>query len=173
MNIYIIIGAAGMGKTPFVRSLIEGRRCYIFDVQNEYGMRTKYPGQKPVGLSDNKNDYRARYTGVSPENFIEDCFMKRNTLCVFEEATAFFEGRTSPAMRKLLINRYHTGNNYALIFHSINSVPPRIMEMANYVVLFRTNDEPDNVKRKYSRLFEPFTELRAGIGENVRVIKMV
>src|SRR6185436_9997457 len=104
---YIVIGAPGQGKSPFVQKFIEGRRCFVFDIQNEYGQRTKYPGQRPIGLSDNVNDLRARYKGDDIEAFQLMCLQKRDTVLIFEEATIFFEGRTGKLTRKLLVNRFH------------------------------------------------------------------
>lgn len=160
MNTYVIIGAPGQGKSEFVKKAIVGKRCFVFDIQNEYGARTKYKGQTPLLLSDNPNADRARYIRNDVEEFQQLCMRKRDTLLVFEEATAFFEGRTSKTTRQLIINRYHTGNAYFFLFHSINSVPPRIMEMCNFVVLFRTNDEEHTVRYKYGRLMYFFLDLR-------------
>lgn len=161
MNLYIVCGAPGMGKSPFIRSLIGTQnRCLVFDIANEYGTRVKYPGQVPVNLSNNTNDLRSRYSGDNLEQFIKLCSNKRSTICVFEEATGFFQGMTSKQTTRLIINRYHTGNTYCFIFHSINSIPPRIMEIANFVILFKTNDEAETVYRKYSRLAAQFDHLQ-------------
>lgn len=169
----LIIGAAGQGKSPFIRKYIEGKRCFVFDVQNEYGYKTKYPNQIPAKLSDNLNAERCRFTEMNVKKFIELCAKKKDTICVFEEATAFFQGATSESMRRHLINRYHTGNPSLLVFHSINSVPPRIMEMCNYCVLFRTNDQFDNVARKYSRLTPFFQDLQESEDGKKHFIKLI
>lgn len=168
MSMYIVIGAPGEGKTPFCKKMIGGadtgekeRRCFIFDINNEYGTRTKYPGQTAFNISTNTRDLRCRYVGDSVDNFVKLAMGKRDTIVIFEEATAFFEGRTKGDTRRLIINRYHTGNVYLFLFHSINSVPPRLMEIANYVVLFKTNDELDNVYRKFSRLGPHFEALQS------------
>jgi hypothetical protein len=160
MNTYVVIGAPGTGKTPYVRSLIEGNKCFVFDVQNEYGERTKYPGQTAIRLSNNVTHERSRYTGDSVLEYLALCKRRSNTVCIFEEATAFFEGKTGELTRKHLISCKHNGNVSAFLFHSINSVPPRIMEMTNYVVLFRTNDETHTVKKKFPRLLPYFETLQ-------------
>lgn len=179
MNTYVIIGAPGQGKSEFVKKAIEDtstgkkRRCFVFDVQNEYGARTKYKGQKPLYLSDNPNAERARYVGTSMETFMSYCKQKRDTILVFEEATMFFEGRTGRQVRELMIGKRHSGNSLMFLFHSINSVPPRIMEMCDYVVLYKTNDEEHTVQWKYTRLYSYFLHLReCPQGENV-IIRMI
>lgn len=173
MNTYVIVGAPGTGKTPYVRSLIEGNQCFVFDVQNEYGQRTKYPGQAPVNLSNNVMHQRSRYTGDSVLEFLALCKRRVNTVCIFEEATAFFEGKTGELTRRHLISCKHNGNVSAFLFHSINSVPPRIMEMTNYVVLFRTSDETNTVKRKYHRLLPYFIQLQKEEQGSKYIIKMI
>jgi hypothetical protein len=171
MNLIIVCGAPGMGKSPFIRKLISDRnRCLVFDIANEYGYRTKYAGQVPVNLSTNTNDLRARYTGDNLSYFINLCSKKKNTICVFEEATGFFRGPTSKETMRLIINRYHTQNTYAFIFHSINSIPPGIMEIANYCVLFRTNDQPETVYRKFVQLGKAYNDLQTEPnGSNVTI----
>lgn len=174
MNTYIVIGAPGMGKSPFIRKLIEGRRCFVFDVANEYGTRVKYEGQKPVNLSVNPADLRSRFTETKNlKKFIALCEQKRDTVCVFEEATAFFQGRTQLETTHLIINRYHTGNTYAFIFHSINSVPPRIIELCNYVVLFKTMDLVDHVNRKFPRIAPFFSDLQGKENGTQHIIKLL
>src|SRR5690349_10097083 len=111
-----------MGKSPWIRELINERRCFVFDIQNEYGRQTKYPGQVPVNLSDNINAERARYTGTDVKTFLQLCERKRGSIIVFEEATAFFRGRISDLTMRHLINRYHTRNVSVFVFHSINRV---------------------------------------------------
>jgi hypothetical protein len=174
MNLYIVCGAPGMGKSPFIRKLIGDRnRCLVFDIANEYGQRTKYAGQAPVNLSTNLNDLRARYTGDNLSYFINYCSKKRNTICVFEEATGFFRGATSRETMRLIINRYHTQNTYCFIFHSINSIPPGIMEIANYVVLFKTNDQPETVYRKFVNLGQAYNHLQTEPNGAQVIIKLL
>lgn len=182
MNLYLVIGAPGEGKTPFCKKMIGGgdsgapeRRCLVFDINNEYGARTKYPGQKPFNLNTNVRDIRSRYIGDDIDTFVRVAMQKTDTVVIFEEATAFFEGRTKAMTRRLIINRYHTRNVYMFLFHSINAVPPRIMEIANYAVLFKTNDETDTVYRKFSRLgpyFDRLQDFPHGSGESC-IIKLI
>jgi hypothetical protein len=174
MNTYLIIGAPGMGKSPFVREMIgTDKRCCVFDIANEYGQRTKYPGMKPLGLSDVPGAPRFRYTGVDLMKFIDLCSQRRNSICIFEEATGFLQGKLQLKVTQLIINRYHTGNSYVFIFHSINSVPPRIMEMCNTVVLFKTNDEDYTVLNKYRKIHPLYAELQTTGGGEYRIKKML
>lgn len=182
MNMYVVIGAPGEGKTPFCKQLIGGadtgrpeNRCFIFDINNEYGPRCKYAGQVPFNISANIRDPRSRYIGDDIQAFIRAAMVKTDTVVIMEEATAFFEGKTGQTTRRMIINRYHKRNTYVFLFHSINSVPPRIMEITNYVVLFKTNDEHDTVYRKYSRLgphFDALRDAKHGTGA-CQIIKLI
>jgi GTPase SAR1 family protein len=156
----VVIGMTGEGKSEFVKNYIKNRNCLVMDLQNEYGPQTKYPGQVPINLSDNPNHPRARYIGGDFDEYQRIVLNKRNTICVFEEATIFLEGRTGKTMRRILTNKIFTKNVYILLFHSISAVPPRILQLTNYVVLYRTNDEPYQVERKYPSLLSSFNAIR-------------
>ena len=170
---YIVMGAPGMGKSPFAQKMIEGRRCLVMDINNEYGDRTKYPGQRTIGLSNDTRQPRCRYIGTDIKTFSDLALTKRNTVVIFEEATMFFRGKQKSETSKLIIGRIHTGNTYIFLFHSINRVPPEIMEIADIAVLFKTNDEETTVKKKYSRLLPAYEKLRgAKSGESI-IIKMI
>jgi hypothetical protein len=182
MNTYLIIGAPGQGKSDYVKKFINGeldgqdrrlKRCFVFDIQNEYGRRTKYAGQIPLNLSDNLNDIRARYIKGDVEGFTATALTKRDTVIVLEEATIFFQGSQKRDTYKMLVNRYHTGNVYFFLFHSINRVPPGIMEMCNYVILYPTLDEPNNVARKFGTLFPYFMALKEQKEKKYFVIPMI
>jgi len=170
---FIVIGAPGMGKSPFVRSLIEGRRCLVFDVANEYGTRVKYPGQTPVNLSTDTRQPRSRYINMNLKGFLEACSQKRDTVCVFEEATGFMQGMLQLEVTQAMIGRLHTGNTYVFVFHSINSVPPRILEMSNFVVLFKTNDIDKVVERKAPRLYKYYNALQSKPAGEKFIIKII
>lgn len=173
MNTYILIGAPGMGKSPFVKSFIAGRRCLVFDIQNEYGPRVKYEGQKPFNLSDNIKNDRSRYTGNDVDTFVKLCAGRRNTVLVFEESTAFFVGRTEKELRRVLINRFHTQNICMFLFHSIQAVPPFFFTVSNFVVLFKTLDTEKNIKAKIPQLLEPYLQLKNMPNGSKKIIKLI
>lgn len=171
MKTILVIGMTGEGKSPWIRNYIHGRNCLVFDIQNEYGNRTKYKGQSPVGLSTNTSLPRSRYIGTDISEFLDIVALKKNTVCVFEEATVFFEGRTNDKTRSIMINKMHTGNVYIFVFHSISAVPPRIMQLCDYIVLFKTNDEPYQVERKYPTVAGAYNELRSKEKGSKQIIK--
>jgi len=161
MHVILVIGGAQQGKTPYIKKYSRNKRLLVFDVQNEYGNKVKYAGQKAENLPTDNSQPRSRFINLDVREFIEVCKKKRNTICVFEEATMFFQGATGEDTRMLIFGKAHTHNNYILVFHSINSVPPRIMEGTDYVVLFKTNDEYHRVETKYPRLINAFVKLQS------------
>lgn len=173
MYMYLVIGAPGQGKSPWAQKMIEGRQCLVFDVNNEYGTRTKYPGQQPFLLSTDPRQPRSRYIGWDVKQFISLSMARRNTVVVMEESTAFFRGNQSALTSRLIIGRKHTGNILVFLFHSINRVPPEIMELADWVVLFKTNDEERTVERKYTRLIEAYRRAQSFKPGQCEAIKMI
>lgn len=156
MNTFLIIGMTGEGKSEFIkRTLRPPKPMFVFDVNNEY-----------KDLSLDMKQTRSRYTGyndtggpdyLSEKRFIELSREKRNSNIVFEEATGFFSGATGKELNKLLIEKRHTKNNLFFLFHTINSIPPGILEKANFAVLFKTGDTPQSIPARKSKL-KPYAE---------------
>lgn len=159
MYCFIVIGMTGQGKSYFTKSYIDGKKCYVFDVNNEYDL--------PL------NGERSKNVSCDEKDFIKNCFLKKQTICVFEEATGFFEGRTSKEVRRLIVNKRHTQNVYFFLFHTISSVPPRMLQMANFVVLFKTLDEDYQVENKYPSLYGHFTKLKTLPHQSKLIIKRI
>lgn len=140
-----IIGKMGEGKTTFIKQFINGRRAFLFDVNNEY-----------KGISTDTRKTVSRMADLNHKEFIKKTLEKRNTCCVYEDATGFIEGRLSDDFRKTLVSKRHTGNTNILVFHSILSVPPRLVQLTDIIVLFKTGDEDYMVERKYPSLLKLF-----------------
>ena len=139
----------GQGKSMFVKKYIKEKRCYVFDVQNEY-----------TDLQINPYAERGRDVNLDEKKFIESCLNRKKTICVFEEATGFFEGKLDKKVRHLVLSKRHTGNIFIFCFHSISSVPPRLMQLTNFVILFKTGDEDYQVKSKFPSLYDYYSRLK-------------
>jgi len=154
MYSYVIIASTGQGKSTFVRKLCGNAPMFVFDVNDEYN---------ELSLDANKSS--SRYLGGDVQEFTDMCRNKHNgTFCVFEEATGFFSGKMEKDMRSLVIGKRHPveygGRNLVFLFHSINSVPPFLFELANYIVLFKTGDNELTVKKKNPKLLQAYYSLR-------------
>lgn len=156
-----IIGGTNQGKSYFAKQLIKNTKipCLVYDVQDGYGPSSKKPGDIILDLPLDWKAKRARFFGDT-ETFLHYANHRENTTILIEEATIFFEGRTYQAMRKLIVDKWHAKNNIIIIFHTINSVPPRILEMTDTIVLFKTGDDENTVKRKYNKLLPYMLDLR-------------
>lgn len=159
MNLIVVIGHTGQGKTPYInrflgnaasnpdpiskkskyRATNRSKRQYIFDVNNEY----LFPADRgPVSP-------QMRHVDGDVKRFISVAKGLKNTNVIFEDATGFLRGKQSEGFARLLTQKMFSKNNYILVFHSINRVPPEIMEMSNYIVLFKTNDNFDVIDKKF------------------------
>ena len=139
MHCVIIAGATGQGKTTFARKLIAGlpqKKVFVFDVNNEFSEMEKTHGWK-------------RHTQLDKKLFLSEVLEMRNTAVLIEDATGFFSSRVNEKMLQLAQGKRHTGNTYIFLFHSVYYIPENLQTFANYTVLFRTNDEPAKVFKKF------------------------
>lgn len=162
MYCILAIGMTGQGKSGFVKKMIAGRACHVFDVQNEYS-----------DLSLNFMAARSRNTSLNEKQFIKECLQRTNSVLVFEEATGFFEGRLQPEVRRIVLSKRHTKNVLIFCFHSISSVPPRLMQFTNIVVLFKTLDEPYQVENKFPTLLPYYNKLKTMPNHSNLIIKTI
>lgn len=149
MYCYLVVGMTGQGKSHFTKKMITGKNCFVFDVQNEYN-----------DLSGDWRQARARDTSLDEKAFVAKCKQKLNSVLVFEEATGFFEGKLDKDVRRVVLSKRHTQNVPVFCFHSISAIPPRLMQLANYVVLFKTGDEPYQVYDKFPSLYPYYVKVR-------------
>lgn len=156
-----IIGKMGSGKTTFIKTYIQNRRCFIFDVQNEYKLTT-----------DNRKQ-QSRMIDLNHNTFLSESLDKKNTVCVFEDATGFVEGRLSADLRKTLVSKRHTRNTNILVFHSISSVPPRVLQLSDYIILFNTSDELYQIENKFPSMVKHFNLVKNNVVKNPFFYKIV
>lgn len=159
----LVIAATGQGKTTFVKSIIENKPHFVFDVNGEYD------------LPENATLWQSKFIG-SPDDFLAAAANKTGgTWCVFEEATGFLQGKQTDEMRKFIVAKRHPqatgGRKIIMVFHSIRSVPPFLFDLADFIVLFRTGDDVSEVKRRRAKLLPVFQELQRSPKYSKRIIK--
>ena len=176
MKLTLIIGMTQQGKSRYTKSLIgynekgepisdaAKRNCFVFDVNNEYPW---LPMERP-----DENLKQSRFFGDF-EIFVNKCEIKRNNNIVFEEATGYLTGNIGRRMVKLIIGKAHTKNNYFCLFHSINSVPEAIIQVCNYVVLFKTMDEVNNLDKHMRFLNKQHQYLKGRPDHSKLIIKTI
>lgn len=168
MFVYLIIGAPRQGKSSYTKAMITRpdtikKPCYVFDPRNEYGdtyntlINDKVVSVPGVGLIANHPEYyRSRYigdeNGVDQEYFKAVAKKKKGSNIIFEEATGFLRGMLPKDMNDILTGRFHTQNNFMLIFHSLETIPPDIIRnnSCNYIILFKTLDSLKFIERKFN-----------------------
>lgn len=155
----------GQGKSYFTKNAIKNKNCFVFDVNNEYDW---LPFE-----ADNDGGYTvSRYFGDF-NTFLNKVELKRNSNIIFEEATGFLKGQVGKRMVRIIIGKRHTKNNIFLLFHSINSVPPAISDICNYVVLFKTMDMPNNIKKSMSFVAAQCAWLKSQPDKTKLIIKTI
>lgn len=133
-TVTIAVGRRRTGKTTISKKLLskkpKGMKVMIYDINQEY---TDY-------YNEPFEDF---------ENFMDKIVDMKNTYILIEEATIFFSTRgRCQQMINLLVRARQTGNIIQLNFHSWSSVPNYIKNLIDYVAMFKTNDNIDDVKAR-------------------------
>lgn len=158
---YVFIGATGEGKNTFADKLIGESNCFYYDVQNNY-----------PNLPLNNDAPRGRFYG-NWKDFVKVVQNKRDSWIVFDEATATLQGVMPEGVKMTVISKQWHGNNWIFLFHTIRSVPPFLMDTADFIILFKTGDELSEVKRRRGKLVKPFLELMKEPKYSKRIIKNI
>lgn len=137
-----IIGRTKTGKTTLTKELLNGfepSRVHVYDVNNEYaeykrGALPKFSEfLNKLTIKDRRGELTTRKSAI-----------------VFEEATIFLRHNTqSEQITELLTTKRHTENFIILNFHSLRKLPVYILDMLDFVVIKKTNDNPNFIKTKF------------------------
>lgn len=147
-KVIVNVGFTGTGKTVGTKEIIKGLHVplFIYDVNNEY---KEFSGAviKPF------------------EQFLAEANLKKNTCIVFEEATIFFSHASSTKeIMELLVRKRHSKNLIILNFHSLRKVPLFILDFTDYLILRKTNDNPENIRKKfedYEKIYSAFQQINS------------
>lgn len=155
-NLILIAGGTGQGKSTYCNKnllnnemrIINGKarffptnhskRQYVFDINNEYNFLDDTI-IRPIMRNVNCND----------KYFVTNCKRLTKTNILFEDASGFLRGKQSKEIAQLIVQRRHTENNYIILFHSINRIPPELLEYCNYFILFKTGDNLKDIDNKF------------------------
>lgn len=162
-KLIVIAGKPRQGKSKFSKDLLVmpntiNTPCLVWDAQNEYGDSyfTNIDGKrtevKGIGLKPySKTEKRARFlpTQGTTDDFIRIAGACRGRIIVFEEATIFLKGGISEALRKIVVSKFHTQCYLVFVFHRLNTVPKDIIDLANYLILFKTADNAKDIDTRY------------------------
>ena len=134
-----VVGRPRVGKSQYLKklmtqALMQNRKIVVYDVNCEH-----------------KEFFN--------EPYIDDCevfFNKykdsKNTLFILEEATTFLTTRgVNNQLKKMIIGRRHTNNDFVLVFHGFYFLPTYISMVLDYYTIFKTNDTVDKLDKKVSQ----------------------
>jgi hypothetical protein len=99
-------------------------------------------------------DINAEWGQSAPDEvrFVQQAESLKRSTIVWEEATTFLEHHGSRITRKvrgMISRRRHNENTHFLLFTSLGAVPKMILHNVDRVILFKTNDLPEDVHAKF------------------------
>jgi hypothetical protein len=127
----IVIGRPHEGKSPTIKALIEGS-----------GMENRI-------IYDKRREYDADKYTLFREYSIFKNFIKNVTASciVIEEATSVVTALKDNTLTDTVIGCEHNLNIVILVFHAILDVPKYLLRNCALIYLFKTNDDPEDVRR--------------------------
>lgn len=156
---YVIVGGTGTGKSTFAKRIIEsekkqGKKAYIFDVNNEY---------------------KGEDIEINFDKFLDECCKRKNSVFLIEEATVFVSNRQwDKRILEILVKKRHANNSIILLYHSLRAVPVNIADLANFFCIKKTNDNPQIIQTKFKGYDEITSALEnSKISENQYITSIV
>lgn len=127
----IVVGRPRTGKTTWTKKAVAaiGRPYLAWDIAAQWGQ-----------------------TAPDEEKFVEEVKRRRRCTIVWEEAVTFIDSPNSKVSRevaKIISRRRHSETTHFLLFTSLRSVPTRIMENCDRIIIFKTNDNPALIAQKF------------------------
>lgn len=130
----LLVGRRKTGKSTFLKNRLKKAHkdnLVLFDINGEH--KELYP--KPLMYFD---------------EFTEHCTNVRNALIAIEEGTVFLPNRgNNEDVRNFLARARHNNCSVFIVFHSFRAVPGYIYDLADLIVVFKTNDQEDLIQKKF------------------------
>lgn len=117
----------------------------------------------PKLINDVNNEYGV---GEPPGHdvFIKASKQIKNGVIVYEEATSMFGYQRDQTTAEVLTRSRHNGTVVFFCFHSVADIPRYIARNADFLILFKTGDDIEDVKTKFGRgedkILNAFRELK-------------
>jgi hypothetical protein len=174
-KIFLVVGNRGTGKTTFLQG---NSAVKVPGIIPTYQRRK--PGQKVLILYNMDNPVWQQYPIISPEQVsrwksgicryifsdineaAEQLKNLKDTVLIFEDATSYIEHKLAGPFKSLLLDSKQNNNDIFLVFHFLMAVPRDISRIADYLVVFKTNEVFDTklinkfpnplIKQKYEAL---------------------
>ena len=145
MKNFLVIADQDRGKSYFIKNEIlkkfHSRKNFIYDVNLEYlDFKNEIPLNRFVSKDEFLNTIPLTTHPPSSANVI------------FEESTGFFSraGVTESSLMLHIYRRFHSKNINVFVFHGLEFVPLDILPSIDFIVLFRTSDNPTKIEKKFT-----------------------
>jgi hypothetical protein len=146
IEIAVIIGARGTGKTTKARKIIENypknRRKLVMDTQDSHNYRDfgtiqphQIPGWKPVN-----GYYRPKriYQGNPMENLQAVQRYYKNGILVLEDCRKYIGSQPDKAVENFFIDSKQNGVEILLNYHSFRAVPKMVWDYTDVLTVCKT-----------------------------------
>ena len=145
----VIVGQKKTGKTTLAKRLMSISKLpkkLVFDPSGQEAWQD-LPRIKPKMLPVWKQGTKRLFENDTHEMLHLINEYVTDTFIIFDDATAYIEAILSQDLKTLLTRNRHKNNDVVLIFHSLRSVPPKVFEHTSHLILFKTNDTEQHLRR--------------------------
>jgi len=154
----------GHGKTTtlldFVRDYNE--RVLIYDRRKD----KEWKDVKEISVNEIK-DFKglARITNIDVDLVISEIEKNyRNGLLIFEDAGAYIKPQREDILYDIVSTIRQRGIDVSFSFWALEEVPLTILRFTNYIIVKKTNDNIDNIEKRYKshpQIITAFNEAKA------------
>lgn len=145
----LIVGQKATGKTTLAKRLLHISQLpkkLVFDPSGQEAWQD-IPRMNPEYIPAWKQGTKRLWEDNTPEMLHLINKYVTDTFIIFDDATAYIDSIINTELKTLLTRNRHKNNDVVLIFHSLRSVPPKVFELATHLILFKTNDTEQNLRR--------------------------
>lgn len=101
---------------------------------------------------------------IPDEEFVEMCAVAKDSVFIFEDATAVFSGgKATKRFLYAMARSREEGVTIILMFHSFRKIPDDILDLIDGLVVFKTRDGEDDIRKKTDdpRVLEAYRQVKA------------
>lgn len=140
--VVLLIGKMHTGKTPKVKQLVESNdlKRLVLDVREEYPITYS----KVIPSDFENKEEAAKY-------FMRKAETAEDSNIVIEEATAFFNGYNDKQLMYFVTGIEHNHCVGYFCFHSIKKTPQTLIDLCEFIVLYKTGESLSTVIKKDAR----------------------
>lgn len=143
-------GFPGTGKTTLLIKMIKKckEKVLIFDINSEKDYK-QFKEIKSDEIKSHKQGI-ARVTDLDFNKVLKILTTDfKNGLLILDDSNYYLTALRNNELWKILVSRRHLGIDIILTFQSLNRMPQNIIEMINYIILFKTSDSTDKINKRF------------------------